>query len=261
VPVDWQLTDTYWVVAHIHYVLIGINLFPVIGALYMWLPKMSGRLLDERLGRWNFWVMFVGFNIGFFPMHIAGLLGMPRRIYTYPADVGWNTVNLITTIGSFILAVGLLLFIINVVQSLVLKRGKIAGPNPWDAGTLEWATSSPPPPYNFAVIPAVASRHPLWEKRLQEGDGETVLDRGLVLDDHHETLGVTALDGEPDVILKMPSESYMPVLEALCLSALFAGLVAHLWWLALAAIIAGTVVALAWLWPRAEVGQIEAAHG
>ena len=109
VPVDWQFTDTYFVVAHIHYVLIGWNLFPVIGALYFWFPKMTGRMLDERLGRWNFWLMFLGFNIGFFPMHVTGLLGMPRRVYTYPEGMGWSTLNLITSIGSFVLAFGILL--------------------------------------------------------------------------------------------------------------------------------------------------------
>jgi cytochrome c oxidase subunit I len=255
VPVDWQLTETYWIVAHIHYVLIGINLFPVVGAVYMWFPKMTGRMLNERLGKWNFWVMFVGFNLGFFPMHITGLMGMPRRIYTYPAGVGWTGLNLVTTIGSFILAVGILLFFINVLISR--RRGAVAGPNPWDAPSLEWSVPSPPPPYNFAVIPSVASRHPLWEKRLDEGDGETVLDRGLVLDHHHETLAVTAMDGEPDLILKMPSETYLPVIHTVCLAMFFAGLVSHIWGLAAAGAILAVAVAIAWLWPRAEVGQRE----
>jgi cytochrome c oxidase subunit 1/cytochrome c oxidase subunit I+III len=255
VPVDWQLTDTYWVVAHIHYVLIGINLFPVIGAVYFWFPKITGRMLDERLGKLNFWVMFIGFNLGFFPMHFTGLMGMPRRIYTYPAGLGWTTLNVITTIGSVILAIGILMFFINVVISL--RRGIIAGPNPWDAPSLEWSVSSPPPPYNFAVIPSVASRHPLWEERLQEGHGKSVLDRGLVLDHHHETLAVSAMDGEPDLILKMPSETYMPISLTLCISALFAGLISQLWWLAAVGAVLGIGVAIAWLWPLAEAGQRE----
>jgi cytochrome c oxidase subunit I+III len=260
VPADWQLTQTYWVVAHIHYVLIGINLFPVIAGVYYWFPKITGRMMDERLGKWNFWVMFIGFNIGFFTMHITGLLGMPRRIYTYPADVGWTTVNVITTIGAFILAIGILLFFVNVFVSL--RRGAIAGSNPWDAPSLEWATSSPPPPYNFAVLPSVASRHPLWDERLNEAAGESVLDRGVVLDHHHETLAVTAIDGEPDVILKMPSESYSPVLLTLCISAFFVGLIAQLWWLAAVGVVLGTAVGIAWLWPLAEIGQREEiAHG
>ena len=176
-PVDWQLTDTYFVVAHLHYVLIGINVFPVVGALYYWFPKLTGRLLDERLGDWNFWTMFVGFNLGFFPMHLLGLLGMPRRIYTYPTGMGWSALNLIVSLGSFLFAIGVLLLLINIAVSL--RRGRRAGPNPWDAPTLEWSVPSPPPPYNFAVIPTVASRHPLWEERLQQDARALAARRGL----------------------------------------------------------------------------------
>ncbi|HZT17857.1 MAG TPA: cytochrome c oxidase subunit I, partial [Dongiaceae bacterium] len=181
VPVDWQLTDTYFVVAHLHYVLIGINLFGVLGALYYWFPKFTGRMLNETLGRLNFWLVFIGFNVAFFPMHLAGLFGMPRRIYTYPRGLGWDSLNLVETIGAFILAAGILVLLVNVARSL--RRGAIAGPNPWDAPTLEWAVPSPPPPYNFVVIPSVASRHPLWEARLSEGAGQSIVERGLVLDD------------------------------------------------------------------------------
>jgi cytochrome c oxidase subunit 1/cytochrome c oxidase subunit I+III len=253
VPVDWQLTDTYFVVAHIHYVLIGINFFGVMAGLYFWFPKFTGRMLDETLGKINFWLTFIGFNVGFFPMHITGLLGMPRRVYTYPAGMGFTIPNLITTIGAFILALAILVFVINVIISL--RRGVMAGPNPWDAGTLEWSVPSPPPPYNFAVIPSVASRHPLWEERLGEGAGESVLERGLVLDHHHETLGVSAMDGEPDVILKMPSESYSPLIMTLCLSALFAGLLVHMWLLAGIAGAIGLLTGIAWLWPLSEAGE------
>src|SRR6201999_676511 len=134
-PVDWQLTDTYFVVAHLHYVLIGINVFPVVGAAYFWFPKMTGRFLDERLGRWNFWTMFIGFNLAFLPMHVTGLLGMPRRVYTYADGMGWDWLNLVTSVGSFIIAVGVLLFVMNVVKSL--RSTATAGKNPWDAPTLE----------------------------------------------------------------------------------------------------------------------------
>ena len=259
VPVDWQLTDTYFVVAHIHYVLIGWNVFPVMGAIYFWFPKMTGRLLDERLGRWNFWVTFVGFNIGFFPMHISGLLGMPRRIYTYPEGMGWDTLNLVTTIGSFIFALGILLLLINVAVSR--RGGRLAGPNPWDAATLEWSTTSPPPPYNFAVIPIVGSRHPLWEDRLDESAGRSSLFRGLALDRGKESLATTGLDAQPEAILKMPEDSITPLLLALALTVVFSGLLAHSWWIAAAGGIAGLLVLLAWLWPRAQLGQTEdAAH-
>ncbi|HTT82297.1 MAG TPA: cytochrome c oxidase subunit I [Rhizomicrobium sp.] len=254
-PVDWQLTDTYFVVAHIHYVLIGINVFPVAGAIYFWFPKFTGRLLDERLGRWNFWTMFVGFNLGFFPMHISGLLGMPRRVYTYADGMGWDWLNLITTFGSFVFAVGVLLLIINVVSSL--RRGAIAGPNPWDAPTLEWSVSSPPPPYNFAVIPTVGSRHPLWEGRVppQEGDSKSHVEGGMALDHGRETVGTTPLDAEPRIILKMPTDSYAPVLLSLALTAFFAGLGLHIWWLAIVGIVGAGLDILGWLWPEASLGE------
>jgi len=224
VPVDWQLTDTYFIVAHIHYVLIGINVFPVIGAIYTWFPKMTGKLMNESLGKWNFWLMFIGFNLGFFPMHISGLLGMPRRIYTYSPDMGWTTLNLITTIGSFLFAAGVLLFFINVFMSL--RLGALAGPNPWDAGSLEWATPSPPPPQNFTVIPEVGSRHPLWEDRLGEA-GASSLSKGLALDKGRYTIGSSTLDGVPDAVLVMPGDSYLPVLLSLALTILFAGMLIH----------------------------------
>ena len=253
VPADLQLHGTYFVVAHIHYVLIGINLFGVLGALYFWFPKMSGRLLDERLGRWNFWTVFIGFNLAFLPMHWTGLLGMPRRIYTYPADLGWSTVNLITTIGAFVLAFGLLLLLVNVLISL--RRPANAGPNPWDAPTLEWATSSPPPPYNFAVIPVVASRHPLWEDRLHEGSGHSSVQRGLILDEGKETIGTTVLDAEPDVILKMPEDSPSPFFTTVAMTIGFAGLLLHWWWMAAAGGALTLLGLVVWLWPRRNLGQ------
>ena len=258
VPVDFQLTDTYFVVAHIHYVLIGINLFGVLGALYFWFPKMTGRLLAERLGRLSFWIVFIGFNAGFLPMHLTGLLGMPRRIYTYPAHVGWDTLNMITTVGSFLLAFGILLVLWNVVRSR--RHGIVAGANPWDAPTLEWSVPSPPPPYNFTVIPVVASRHPLWEDRLEEGSGRSSLDRGLVLDHGKETIGTTALDGQPDVVLKMPEDSYAPLVVTAGLAAGFAGLLLHASWIGVGLAIGGGlltfVATLAWLWPERALGQI-----
>jgi len=256
VPVDWQLTDTYFVVAHLHYVLIGINVFPVLGAAYFWFPKMTGRLLDERLGRWNFWTMFIGFNLAFLPMHVTGLLGMPRRVYTYADGMGWNTLNLVTSIGSFILAIGVLLFIVNVVKSL--KSDAVAGANPWDGPTLEWSVPSPPPPYNFAVIPTVASRHPLWEDRLGEDGAVSSLDRGMLLDSGKETVGTTALDAAPDMILEMPEDSFAPVLMAAGVAILFVGLLLKTW---LVVGVGGFVAALAlllWLWPRRDLREREA---
>jgi cytochrome c oxidase subunit I len=254
VPVDWQLTDTYFVVAHIHYVLIGWNLFAVMAAIYHWFPKMTGRLLNERLGRWNFWLMFIGFNLGFFPMHISGLLGMPRRVYTYEEGMGWDTLNLLTTVGAYIFAVGFLLLIINVVISR--RSGAVAGPNPWDADSLEWSVPSPPPPYNFAVIPAVASRTPLWEDRLQTVQFRSSLRRGMVLDHEKETLATSGLDAQPELIVKMAEDTMLPLLGALTLCLFFAALLVRIWWLAGVATVIGLAIALAWMWPRARLGQV-----
>jgi cytochrome c oxidase subunit I len=246
VPADWQLTDTYFVVAHLHYVLIGINVFPVCGATYMWFPKMFGRMMDERLGRWNFWTMFVGFNLAFLPMHLTGLLGMPRRAYTYGADMGLATLNMITTIGSFVFAVGVLLFFVNVYRSW--RSGEPAPADPWGGATLEWAVPSPPPPYNFAVIPTIASRHPLWEDQLGEGEFRSSIDEGMTLDRGKEALAVSVLDGEPERILKMPEDTIAPFWLAVAAAVLFAGLLFHLWWLAgLGGL--GAVAAL-WSWNR-----------
>jgi cytochrome c oxidase subunit 1 len=161
VPLDWQVTDSYFVVAHFHYVLFGGSLFGIVAGIYYWFPKMSGRLLSERLGRWHFWLMFVGFNLTFFPMHISGLLGMPRRVYTYTPGRGWEIYNIVATVGAAILGLAFAVFYANIFYAL--RRGDAAGDDPWDAWTLEWATTSPPPPYNFAVVPQVRSRRPLWD--------------------------------------------------------------------------------------------------
>jgi cytochrome c oxidase subunit I len=255
VPVDWQLTDSYFVVAHLHYVLIGINVFPVVGAAYFWFPKMSGRLLDEQLGRWNFWTMFVGFNLAFLPMHLMGLLGMPRRVYTYHDYPGWGMLNLITSFGSFVFALGVLLFLVNVAKSL--RVGAQAKPNPWDAPTLEWSVPSPPPPYNFAVIPTVASRHPLWESRLGANPVVSSLDRGMLLDSGKETIATSALDAAPDMILEMPQDSFAPLLLTAGISVLFVGLLLKNWsTLAIGAVVA-TAGILYWLWPRRELRERE----
>ena len=165
-PFNWQLSASYFVVAHFHYVIVGAILFTIFGAFYYWFPKMSGRMYNEMLAQWHFWLFLIGFHLTFDLMHIPGMLGMPRRIYTYEPGRGWDTWNLLVTIGVFFQAAGVLIFVANLLWSMF--RGPAAGDDPWDAWTLEWSTTSPPPDYNFAVIPAVESRRPLWDLKHPE---------------------------------------------------------------------------------------------
>jgi len=163
VPVDYQLSDTYYVVAHIHYVLMGGAMFTVFAGLYYWIPKITGRMLSERLGQIHFLLVFIGFNVTFFPQHQLGLEGMPRRTFHYPQSPEWGMLNLISTLGAYMIALGVITFLFNFFWNVALKQGKAAGDDPWQGDTLEWATSSPPPAYNFARIPAVHSARPLKE--------------------------------------------------------------------------------------------------
>ena len=252
VALDWQLTDTYFIVAHIHYVLLGMNVFPVVGGIHFWFPKFTGRMLDERLGKWTFWVMFVGFNLAFFPMHILGLIGMPRRVYTYPGGLGFGGYNLVISIGAFIFATGVLLLLVNVARSL--RSGAAAGPNPWDAPTLEWSVPSPPPPYNFVSIPIIASRHPLWEDRLNETDERSTLGSDVLLDEGKETLAVTAFDAEPDAIMTMPGDSLLPVILALGMSVVFGGMLVVNWWGVGAGAVIVAITLFAWFAPGVPGG-------
>jgi cytochrome c oxidase subunit 1 len=165
-PFDWQLSASYFLVAHFHYVLVGAILFSIFGAFYFWYPKMTGKMMSEKLGRWHFWLFLIGFHLTFDFMHVPGLLGMPRRIYTYEAGRGWEQLNFIVGVGAVIQSIGTLIFVFNLIHSYY--RGEEAGADPWDAWTLEWATSSPPPSYNFAIEPSVASRRPLWDLKHPE---------------------------------------------------------------------------------------------
>jgi cytochrome c oxidase subunit 1 len=165
VPADTQQTDTYYIVAHFHYVLFGGSIFGLFAGIYYWFPKMFGRMLSDKLGKLQFWLMFVGFNMTFAPFHILGLQGMPRRIYTYPAHRGWDAWNAVSTVGSFVIGVSMLVFVYNV---WVSRKGAKAGADPWDARTLEWSTPSPPPEYNFAEVPLITARDDLWHRKYAE---------------------------------------------------------------------------------------------
>lgn len=252
VPFDWQVHDTYFVVAHFHYVLIGGAVFPLFGGMYYWFPKITGRMLDERLGRWNFWLVFIGFHVAFFPMHITGFFGMPRRVYTYLPGLGWDGLNMLSTIGAFVLGVGFLLFFINVF--LNWRAGEPAGDNPWDAGTLEWATSSPPAPYNFRTIPAVHSREPLWDPPpadpayLEDRENEA-WDRFGLLDERRETVGTSLLDAVPEQRVILPGPTLVPMLTSLAVAFTFLSVMVNLALVPIGALLVFVLLTI-WHWPR-----------
>ncbi len=241
VPVDLQVHDTYFVVAHFHYVLIGGAVFPLFGAFHYWFPKVTGKLLNEKLGHTTFWVMFVGFNLTFFPMHILGLRGMPRRVYTYQPHLGWEGLNLLATAGGVLLTLGVLLFIVNALKSI--RAGALAGANPWGAATLEWATPSPPPEYNFLHPPTVDSRDTLWT---QPADQPVVV--GL-RSDVREVLITRMLDAEPDLKQEFPESNIWPLLAALATTATFIGSIFTPWALPVG-LLPLFVTLTGWFWPK-----------
>jgi cytochrome c oxidase subunit 1 len=220
-PVDTQHQDTYFVVAHFHYVLFGGALFGLFGGLYYWLPKVTGRLLNEVLGQINFWLMFIGFNLTFGPMHFLGVDGMPRRIFTYSPEMGWNLWNLVCTFGAYTLGVAIIVFITNV--AFTLKAGPKAGRDPWDAMTLEWTIPSPPPHYNFATIPTVHSRDPFWVQKHPELGGHELASptASVTLAGSATAVDVPIPDDDPEEThaahahaIHMPDPSYWPLVTA-----------------------------------------------
>ncbi|MGH2817430.1 MAG: cytochrome c oxidase subunit I [Actinomycetota bacterium] len=253
IPFDQQTTDSYFVVAHFHYVLIGGAVFPIFGGLYYWLPKMTGRLLSEGLGKVSFWLMFVGFNLAFFPMHISGLLGQPRRTYTYEGGLGWDVWNLLATIGSFVLALGVLVTLVNWFRSAGF--GPPAGDDPWGGETLEWSTTSPPPEYNFETIPAVRSLHPMWDQPELHKGPQRPEDGAYVLADGHETLGTSMLDAGPQAILRMPHESPWPVALTVALMATLYGVLVDAYVFAGLGAVACLAAVAGWFWPRGETQE------
>jgi cytochrome c oxidase subunit 1 len=241
VPIDTQVHDTFFVVAHFHYVLIGGAVFPLLAGAYYWFPKFTGRMMSERTGKWNFWLAFIGFNVAFFPMHILGLQGMPRRVYTYQPEMGWGDLNLLATTGSLVLFSSFALFLWNMVSSA--RHGALAGDNPWGAGTLEWATSSPPPPQNFDRIPFVTSREQIWAER------ETFpVVTGLAVD-YREVVVTTAAEGKPDLRETSPEPSIWPLLTAIATSVTFVGSIFTPW-----AVVWGSIPVaiglIGWFWPK-----------
>jgi cytochrome c oxidase subunit I len=241
VPIDTQVHDTYFVVAHFHYVLIGGAVFPLLGAVYYWYPKITGRLMSERLGQWNFALAFFGFNLAFFPMHVLGLLGMPRRVYTYAPEMGWGTLNLVVSIGALIFFLSFVLFLWNVVRSL--RGGAVAGDNPWDAPSLEWATTSPPPPQNFDRIPVVTSREALWAER----EGLPVA-TGLAVS-YREVLVSTVTDARPDIRETSPAPSIWPLLAAVAVGGTFVGSIFTPWAVVWGAVPV-SIALVCWFWPK-----------
>jgi cytochrome c oxidase subunit 1 len=202
VPVDTQQQDTYFIVAHFHYVLFGGSIFGLTAGIYYWFPKMSGKMLSETLGKTHFWMMLIGFNLTFMPMHMLGVLGMPRRVYTYDTGQGWDGLNLMASIGAAIIASSIVVFIVNLARSK--RNGEEAGANPWGAPTLEWAIPSPPPHYNFAVVPTVRNQYPLWDEEANPVEPPAL--------PAHE---------EPH----MPSPSYWPLVFAFALAMTAGGLI------------------------------------
>jgi cytochrome c oxidase subunit I len=220
IPLDQATTDTYFVVAHFHFIIFGAAVFPLLGGIYYWFPKVTGRMYHEPLAVVSFWVCFVGTALLFFPMHIVGLLGMTRRIYTYQHGLGWGIYNLLETIGGYILAVGLLMILANIVWSA--RRGAAAGRDPFHGGTLEWVTTSPPPHYNFAVVPTVTSPYPNWDDADREEDLRRLERDELVLARGHETPLSTVNDAAISSVQEMPPESPWPVTVAFLTSIAFA---------------------------------------
>jgi heme/copper-type cytochrome/quinol oxidase subunit 1 len=223
IPFDQQVTDTYFVIAHFHYIIFGAAVFPIFGGMYYWFPKVTGRMPFELPGQISFWTIFVGTNLLFFPMHVVGLNGMPRRIYTYPHGLGWDSYNLVETIGAFVTTAGILLLFANLVVSYF--RGEPAGPDPWHGPTLEWTTSSPPPDYNYAVIPKVSSPYANWDADDRAEDRRKLAEGILVLEEGHEQPASTPVDARFAEIVEMPHESPWPPLLALSLGFVFSMLV------------------------------------
>jgi cytochrome c oxidase subunit 1 len=241
VAFDQQAHDTYFIVAHLHYVLLGGAVMPLFGGFYYWFPKFTGRLMNERLGKWNFWIFFIGVNVTFFPMHILGLEGMTRRIYTYLPETGWGPLNALASAGAVLIVASVALFLFNFFRSL--RHGAVAGDNPWGADTLEWATASPPEPYVFLYPPVVQSRNPLWT----EGRERPVF-TGLRTD-IRDTLVTTVLDAAPDYRQNSPNPTAWPFITAVATGVMFISAIFTAWGLVLGSVLLFFPL-VKWAWPN-----------
>jgi cytochrome c oxidase subunit I+III len=241
VPLNQQVHDSFFVVAHLHYVLIAGAVFPLLAAVHFWFPKMTGRLMSETVGKVSALLVFVGFNVTFFPQHQLGLHGMPRRIFTYAADTGWGPLNLISTVGAFTLGLGMLLTMINALVSM--RRGALAGNDPWAADGLEWTTGSPPSAGNFIELPTVRERYPAWTNA---ADQPVVVG---IRTDRPELLVTSTLDAEPDHIAELPSHTIVPVLCALATGVMFIGVMFTPWGVPIGGVLVG-ITLVVWAWPR-----------
>jgi cytochrome c oxidase subunit 1/cytochrome c oxidase subunit I+III len=250
VPFDWQATDSYFVVGHIHYVLAGGTVFGLFAGIYYWAPKMFGRLLSERLGRASFWLMVIGFNAAFFPMHISGLIGMPRRVYTYQGSGGdlLTAMNALSTAGTIVFAIGIAVSAWNLMWSL--RVGAPAGDNPWGAASVEWLTTSPPAHYNFAHIPVIASRSPLWDGGYAAGPAYA---------DGRLTPVTSTVDAESEPPLRLPAENVWSALITLPMLAVAGGLLVKSVWIAAAGAVLSLACLARWMWPSdARVLDVDA---
>ncbi|OCK54920.1 cytochrome c oxidase subunit I [Bradyrhizobium sp. LMTR 3] len=245
VPFDWQAHDTYFVVAHFHYVLVGGMVFPLFAAFYYWAPAFSRLALSERLGKWIFWLMFAGFNVAFFPMHLTGLMGMPRRVYTYPAVMQWDVLNMISTIGAFLLAAGIAMFLFDMIRSLRPAMSKTAG-NIWGAATLEWLPNNV---YGLRSIPAVTSAYPLWhhpQLAREIEDGRHFLPGSIT--GLRETIVTSPFDATPQYLLRLPGPGWTPFFAAILTAAFFMLLTVKAVILALICGLLGIAMTVVWMW-------------
>lgn len=260
VPFNWQAHDTHFIVAHLHYVLVGGMVFPVLAAAYYWLPHFTGRMPSKHLGKVAFWLVFLGFHLTFLPMHLTGLAGMPRRVHTYSSEMGWDALNLASSIGGFMQALGFAVFVIDIF--LHARVGRLAPRNPWGAGSLEWAMPTPAPSYNFASVPEVAQDYPLWENPdIPEAAAAGRLWLAEPAGGRRLTLSTDAVSGRPECVIVLPGSSWWPLACAVATGGFFVGVLLKLYGIALLALAVAVALFLCWAWAtgsRLDAGTMKA---